>query len=192
MLRTYYSQSCGLRCRGAVPPRHYPHVYRWQGRRDGAHLSSLPSSSRPYGGLSGRSRQIPSTGIHELAALRFPISVGGEGYAVEVIGALLFVCIFPDIIVYADEVAKCRHYIIESTLMVGNTSGLNLPGPTRDKGHTYAAFVTLALESAQLSVAPEEFRIRTTLLMGAVIAGEYYQVLSSSPFSLSFASTSPT
>ena len=25
------------------------------------------------GGLSGRSRQIPSTGIHELAALRFPL-----------------------------------------------------------------------------------------------------------------------
>ena len=47
--------------------------------------------------------------------------------------------------------------------------------PPCDEGHPDTALVALALEAAELAVAPEKLGVGATLLMGSVVAGEYHE-----------------
>ena len=104
--------------------------------------------------------------------LRFFASTKGgvEGDAVE---AVVFVTLVGcGEVVDAGNFAESGEEIIESKLMVADTTGGYLTRPTHDEGNADSPFVGGALDAAQQAVAIEEGRVGTALFVRAIVGGE--------------------
>ena len=107
-----------------------------------------------------------------MLGLRFFASTKGgvEGDAIE---AVVFVTLVGcREVVDAGNFAESGEEIIESKLMVADTTGGYLTRPTHNEGNADSPFVGGALDAAQQAVAIEEGRVGTALFVRAIVGGE--------------------
>lgn len=95
-----------------------------------------------------------------------------DGKSVEAIARELAVGVALAEVLHAGEVAERRHEVVEGELQVAHLACLHVSGPPCYERNAYAALVALALESAQFTVASEEFGVGTTLLVRSVVGNE--------------------
>ena len=114
--------------------------------------------------------EFPVEGIVVLLCL----VVAGEGRinGDAVVDVALVVLVGLGEVANAGHVAEGGQEIVESKLQVGDFAGLDLTGPAHDEGDADAAFVSGTFESLEKSVAVEEGRIGSTLLVRSVVGGE--------------------
>ena len=72
------------------------------------------------------------------------------------VALFLWVGVAGGIVAHSYDVAEGGHDVPEGYLGVAAAAGSDMAGPAHDEGYSYAAFVGLALEAAQQSVAVEE------------------------------------
>ena len=70
------------------------------------------------------------------------------------------------------QLAKSGHHIVECQLMIAYSSSLDMTRPPDDERNTNSPFVALSFEPTQFTVAPEEYRVGSALLMRPVVACE--------------------
>jgi len=101
-----------------------------------------------------------------------------DGDSIEIISTFfLFIGIFLHVVLHACHITECRHQIIKRQLMVINLSGFYFTRPANNKRNADTSFVTLTLQTAQLTVTSKECRICTTFLVRTVIAGKDNQCI---------------
>ena len=92
-----------------------------------------------------------------------------DGDSVETITSQLSVGITLGKVSDACQIAEGWQQVVEGKLGLVHRSSLDMLRPPGDKWYADAAFVALALQTFQLTVATEELRVGTTFFMRSVI-----------------------
>ena len=109
-----------------------------------------------------------------------------EGDAVEAVVFQFLVQVFLRETLVANQFAEGRHNVVEGQLMVVHGTGFHLARPADDERDADAAFIALALQTAQLAVASEERRVGSPFFVRTVVTAENHNRILVETFFLQF------